>query len=154
MKNLSINKLIVRGSDVISFLVLCNGFTSNYVDLKESAKLVDFTFNGLKTVPLSIEHEGFKKAGEQWQMEQWGTKSDAMNVKVIKKRNEAILFFDTMDSPPTEWMRTACKIFPDMILELHYQSGEGAGTYCNQRDRLVHVFKNEIVNKLLTVRAG
>lgn len=66
----------------------------------------DFTFTKLVEPPSTFENATAQRA---WRLKHWGTDTDAL--RSVVDRKTSVARFDTIDTPPEAWLRTAMKLF-------------------------------------------
>jgi|688.fasta_scaffold00011_42 hypothetical protein len=63
-----------------------------------------------------------------WNVKHWGTKWEIEEVSVDEEDDKLTYYFDTVWSPPLEWLETVSKNFPHLIFILNFDE-PGAGLY-------------------------
>lgn len=57
-----------------------------------------------------------------WRCEKWGTKWDACDSTIVKKKTSITTNFDTAWAPPIPWLIKIMRKYPDLKFELSYQN--------------------------------
>ena len=121
------NVLSVSGTkdELAEFKSANQGICALYEGDEPCDEIHCLTFNGTVPVPETVVK--YDREGFEWQIDNWGTRSDAFNRKVEEKDGKLIYTFTSDDDPPLPWLEmTACH-FPDLTLELTWKSDEGEG---------------------------
>lgn len=69
--------------------------------------------------------DGFNSGGYEWCVEQWGTKWPAHRVRIeevdtYEDEGSVVIHFSTAWTPPLPIIRTAARLYPDLMFELRY----------------------------------
>lgn len=90
-------------------------FGENYLEKLEfeNKKENILTFHSFVPVPDDVLKHGYQLKGYDWQIENWGTKWDAIEPKLIsEKPGEIIYHFETAWSEPEPWLDKVIKKYP------------------------------------------
>jgi hypothetical protein len=67
--------------------------------------------------------DGFNSGGYEWCVENWGTKWNAHEVRLVRRKRSLVYIFDTAWSPPIPVVLAMSRRFPDLTFTLRYWEG-------------------------------
>lgn len=158
--NWCINKLTVKGPNLEAFVKDAEGFDRQYgIQRAEWLALMSrykgksgyaddkyelLCFNALIPVPNKVLMKGFDPQGYNWEMEHWGCKWGACDIKRRVLKTKVVYDFSTPNDPPLVLLDTVSSKYVELLFEMSWHDvnisriGSGqwkAGTRINCEDR-------------------
>src|SRR4051794_27099727 len=120
MPNWCSNQLTITGpeEDVLAFKEKAAGHSPWPEAPQELNRL---NFHSLVPVPEEILGQGYREAGCDWELKNWGCKWGSCNTWIVDEDPGSIIYeFDTAWSPPLQFIATVAKQRPTLTFTLAY----------------------------------